>query len=113
MEEKERNKLIKNRKIHFNRWIIIAITYIILDLHFTLADALQAPRFITQPSSSSNIVSEGRTKILQCQATGYPQPTYKWIKDGEDLGEFSSEHFYRILNTRREDAGSYQCVAKK
>lgn len=49
---------------------------------------------------------------LYISITGYPQPTYKWIKDGEDLGEFSSEHFYRILNTRREDAGSYQCVAK-
>lgn len=42
MEEKERNKLIKNRKIHYNRWIIIAITYIILDLHFTLAGKRQS-----------------------------------------------------------------------
>uniref|UniRef100_A0A034VTL1 Protein sidekick n=1 Tax=Bactrocera dorsalis TaxID=27457 RepID=A0A034VTL1_BACDO len=29
---------------------------------------LQAPRFTTQPSSSGSIVSEGRTKILQCHA---------------------------------------------
>ncbi|XP_054261356.1 protein sidekick-like [Macrosteles quadrilineatus] len=76
------------------------------------AESLQAPRFITQPSGSSNIVSEGRTKILQCQALGYPQPQYRWLKDGVELGDFSTEHFYRIHNTRREDGGRYQCVAK-
>ncbi|XP_039293021.1 protein sidekick isoform X1 [Nilaparvata lugens] len=78
---------------------------------FTRTESLQAPRFITQPSSSTNIVSEGRTKILQCQALGYPQPQYRWIKDGVELGDFSSEHFYKILNTKREDGGSYQCIA--
>ena len=44
---------------------------------FILATAseLQAPRFITPPSSSgSSIVAEGRTKILQCQALGKPIP---------------------------------------
>lgn len=44
--------------------------------------------------------------------SGYPQPQYRWLKDGVELGDFSTEHFYRILNTRREDGGSYQCVAK-
>jgi protein sidekick len=43
---------------------------------------------------------------------GYPKPKYQWLKDGIALGEFSSEHFYRIHTTRREDAGSYQCVAQ-
>ena len=43
---------------------------------------------------------------------GYPQPQYRWLKDGVELGDFSTEHFYRILNTRREDGGSYQCVAR-
>lgn len=75
-------------------------------------ESLQAPRFITQPSSSSTYVSEGRTKILQCQALGYPQPQYKYLKDGEELGDFTTEHFYKIINTRREDGGAYQCLAK-
>lgn len=35
----------------------------------------QAPRFITHPSSSGSIVSEGRTKILQCHALGKSKPT--------------------------------------
>ncbi|KAK9504659.1 hypothetical protein O3M35_010943 [Rhynocoris fuscipes] len=43
---------------------------------------------------------------------GYPQPQYKWLKDGVELSDFTSEHFHRILNTRREDGGSYQCIAR-
>ena len=31
---------------------------------------MQAPRFVTQPSASASIVSEGRAKFLQCQAVG-------------------------------------------
>ncbi|XP_055915597.1 protein sidekick isoform X4 [Eupeodes corollae] len=73
---------------------------------------IQAPRFTTQPSSSGSIVSEGRTKILQCHALGYPQPMYRWLKDGLPVGDYSSSQYYRIHNTRREDAGSYQCIAK-
>lgn len=78
----------------------------------TLAENLQAPRFITQPSSASSIVSEGQIKILQCQALGQPQPQYRWLKDGVALNDFSSEYFYKILNIRKEDAGSYQCIAR-
>ncbi|XP_016982349.1 protein sidekick isoform X9 [Drosophila rhopaloa] len=73
---------------------------------------LQAPRFTTHPSSSGSIVSEGTTKILQCQALGYPQPSYRWLKDGVPVGDFSSSQFYRFHSTRREDAGSYQCIAR-
>ncbi|XP_050742506.1 protein sidekick isoform X7 [Drosophila biarmipes] len=73
---------------------------------------LQAPRFTTHPSASGSIVSEGSTKILQCHALGYPQPTYRWLKDGVPVGDFSSSQFYRFHSTRREDAGSYQCIAR-
>jgi hypothetical protein len=31
---------------------------------------MQSPRFVTQPSASASIVSEGRAKFLQCQAVG-------------------------------------------
>ncbi|XP_030078898.1 protein sidekick isoform X11 [Drosophila hydei] len=72
----------------------------------------QAPRFTTHPSSSGSIVSEGRTKILQCHALGSPQPTYRWLKDGIPVADYSSSQFYRIHITKREDAGSYQCIAR-
>uniref|UniRef100_A0A1I8MGE9 Uncharacterized protein n=1 Tax=Musca domestica TaxID=7370 RepID=A0A1I8MGE9_MUSDO len=100
-------------KIHL--WI--TLTIFVLCLHFDSCHSLdgqqlQPPRFTTQPSSSSSIVSEGRTKILQCHALGYPQPTYRWIKNGIPVGDFSPSQYMRILNTQREDAGSYKCIAK-
>lgn len=43
---------------------------------------------------------------------GYPQPQYRWLKDGIPLGEFSSERLHVIFNTRPADSGSYRCVAR-
>ena len=43
---------------------------------------------------------------------GYPQPEYRWMKDGSFQTEFSSEPVYKIQSIRREDAGVYQCVAR-
>lgn len=119
MEEKER---FRSGSRTFGLWNALPVKcyrrYLLTTVLLTIcqassaADVLQAPRFTMQPSSSDSIVSEGRTKILQCQAIGYPKPKYQWLKNGIALGEFSSEHFYRIHTTRREDAGSYQCVAQ-
>ncbi|KAL5276641.1 SDK2 family protein [Megaselia abdita] len=72
---------------------------------------LQPPRFTIQPSSAGPTVIERRNKILQCHALGYPQPVYKWLKDGIPLGD-SNNSFYKIDNATRQDAGSYQCIAK-
>ncbi|XP_062537067.1 protein sidekick isoform X3 [Armigeres subalbatus] len=73
---------------------------------------MQAPRFTTQPSSSGSMVNEGRTKILQCHALGYPQPMYRWLKNGVPVGDFDTSQYLKIQSTTREDAGSYQCLAK-
>ncbi|XP_062701371.1 protein sidekick isoform X4 [Aedes albopictus] len=73
---------------------------------------MQAPRFTTQPSSSGSMVNEGRTKILQCHALGYPQPMYRWLKNGIPVGDFDTSQYLKIQSTTREDAGSYQCLAK-
>ncbi|XP_011308943.1 protein sidekick isoform X2 [Fopius arisanus] len=78
----------------------------------TATESLQEPRFVTQPSGVSNILIESRTKILQCQARGYPQPKYRWFKDGVALSnELTSEPFWRIQSPKRKDAGVYYCVA--
>lgn len=37
---------------------------------------------------------------------------YRWLKDGIPMTDFTSGQYYRIQNTRREDAGSYQCIAR-
>ncbi|XP_067641974.1 protein sidekick isoform X2 [Eurosta solidaginis] len=98
-----------NLWITFGVWLLFSL---IDSCYSSDGPQLQAPRFTTQPSSSGSIVSEGRTKILQCHALGYPQPTYRWLKDGIPIGDFSSSQYYRLQKTRREDAGSYQCIAK-
>jgi len=92
--------------------LFVLLTVLMISTGRCGADELQAPRFITQPSASGSIVAVGRTKILQCQALGFPQPQYRWIKDGDFISGFSSEHFYKIQSVEREDAGSYQCIAK-
>lgn len=37
---------------------------------------------------------------------------YRWLKDGIPMTDFSTGQYYRITNTRRDDAGSYQCMAR-
>ena len=43
---------------------------------------------------------------------GFPQPEYRWMKDGVFISEYSSEHFYKIQNVTKEDTGKYQCYAR-
>lgn len=70
---------------------------------------IQAPRFTTSTSSTS-ISRLGTIKIMQCQAFGYPQLQYKWLKDGAPITDQSPESFYKILSARIEDEGSYRCI---
>lgn len=43
---------------------------------------------------------------------GFPQAEYLWVKDGQYLGEFSADHFYKIQYAKKSDAGQYQCIAR-
>ncbi|CAL4121706.1 unnamed protein product, partial [Meganyctiphanes norvegica] len=95
------------------------LTYLLMLLHVLAATsnaqgggAVQAPRFVGSQSSTESVVNEGHTKILQCQALGYPQPEYHWLKDGDPLGEFSGEHFFKISSVSRSDAGDYRCLVR-
>ena len=45
-------------------------------------------------------------------SAGFPQPQYRWLRDGDFISEFSSEHFYKIQSVQRSDAGRYQCIAR-
>lgn len=44
--------------------------------------------------------------------SGYPQPQYKWLKNGEVIRDLSTEQFLRLQSMRLSDAGVYQCVAQ-
>lgn len=39
-------------------------------IFYVFLESYQAPRFITQPTSTKNVIGEGQTKIIQCQALG-------------------------------------------
>ncbi|XP_055618243.1 protein sidekick isoform X3 [Toxorhynchites rutilus septentrionalis] len=97
-------------------WTLAAIALLCGGTQLSAVNAvepqMQAPRFTTQPSSSGSMVNEGRTKILQCHALGYPQPMYRWLKNGVPVGDFDTSQYLKIQTTTRDDAGSYQCLAK-
>ncbi|XP_063972668.1 protein sidekick isoform X2 [Diachasmimorpha longicaudata] len=99
-------------RMRFTTLLGIFVTVHLLATTGTATESLQEPRFVQQPSGVSNILIENRTKILQCQARGYPQPKYRWFKDGVALSnELTSESFWRIQSPKRKDAGVYYCVA--
>lgn len=102
---------VSNRSTLIRFGYLFAVT-ILVQSFSAQASSLQAPRFITQPSSSGTMATEGQIKILQCQAMGVPQPDYRWLKEGRYLGEFTNEHFYRIQGIRRQDGGEYRCIAR-
>ncbi|XP_067013442.2 protein sidekick isoform X2 [Anabrus simplex] len=118
MEENERlNYRQRTRKPRIqtmhNHLFLCSMLVSIIFSPFCSAETVQPPRFISQPSSASSIVPEHRTKILQCSALGHPKPQYQWLKDGVALSsDFSSDHYFKIYNTKREDAGIYQCIAR-
>ncbi|RVE63618.1 hypothetical protein OJAV_G00138080 [Oryzias javanicus] len=83
-----------------------------------VADALKdrPPPIIRQgPSNQTQVL--GGVSVLRCQASGDPEPTVTWRKNGANLlgkdPRFSLlEHgSLQIQNTRLSDAGLYTCVA--
>ncbi|XP_072943917.1 protein sidekick isoform X2 [Epargyreus clarus] len=110
MEERERVFEMGPKRL-FTTFLVL-LSFIQFTCTADTTAQMQPPRFSMQPSSSNSIVREGTTKILQCSAIGIPQPMYRWLKNGVPLGDYSSELFFKIHNTQRQDAGAYQCIAK-
>lgn len=110
MEELERWSKMNYNQYYGTFIILLFILHPTISLNSTVQ--MQPPRFSMQPSSSNSVVREGTTKILQCSAMGIPQPMYRWLRNGVPLSDYSSELFYKIHNTQRQDAGAYQCIAK-
>lgn len=61
----KRDNLDKTPASDLHKIVLIKQKYV-----FLFAEPLLEPRFITQPVNSGNILSENRTKFLQCQARG-------------------------------------------
>ena len=65
------------------------------------------PRIITQPQNITGVLFS--TVTLRCTAEGYPQPEYRWYKDGNRLATTSNSLVIEELRPR--DRGFYCCQA--
>ncbi|XP_056601741.1 netrin receptor DCC isoform X2 [Triplophysa dalaica] len=76
---------------------------------------LVPPQFLSYPS---NTYAHESTDIeMECAVTGNPQPTVRWVKNGEVV--IPSDYFQiveggnlQILGLVRSDEGFYQCIAE-
>ena len=62
------------------------------------------------------VTSQDKSTVFQCMASGSPEPTIVWLKDGNPL-DVTERHFFSaqdqlliIINTQPSDAGKYTCV---
>lgn len=66
-----------------------------------------APTISLQPAGMS--LQPGQQIILSVGATGHPQPTYQWKKDGTDIPGATSNNYLKS-NIATSDSGSYTVV---
>ncbi len=69
----------------------------------------QAPYFIYQPQSISNVV-EGGTASFTVIAGGSPPLTYQWLKDSTPISGATSTSIQFVNANRERDGGTYQVV---
>ncbi|XP_074248796.1 neogenin isoform X10 [Saimiri boliviensis] len=73
------------------------------------------PEFLKQPT---NIYAhESMDIIFECEVTGKPTPTVKWVKNGDmvipsDYFKIVKEHNLQVLGLVKSDEGFYQCFAE-
>ncbi|XP_051981424.1 netrin receptor DCC-like isoform X1 [Xyrauchen texanus] len=73
------------------------------------------PQFLNYPS---NMYAHESTDIeMECAVTGNPQPTVRWVKNGEvvipsDYFQIVDSGNLQILGLVRSDEGFYQCIAE-
>ena len=74
----------------------------------SVAVATSAPVFELQPVDQS--AAEGDDVVLSATATGQPQPTYQWLKDGSEISAATTADLSLVAVTPA-DSGSYTLVA--
>ncbi|XP_073725123.1 neogenin isoform X2 [Misgurnus anguillicaudatus] len=73
------------------------------------------PRFLTRPSNT--YAQESMDIIFECDVTGSPPPTVKWMKDGDtvipsDYFRIVKQHNLQVLGLVKSDEGFYQCLTE-
>ncbi|EPY83211.1 neogenin isoform 1, partial [Camelus ferus] len=73
------------------------------------------PEFLKRPT---NIYAhESMDIVFECEVTGKPTPTVKWVKNGDmvipsDYFKIVKEHNLQVLGLVKSDEGFYQCIAE-
>ncbi|XP_039579025.1 neogenin isoform X7 [Passer montanus] len=73
------------------------------------------PTFLRRPA---NIYAhESMDIVFECEVTGKPPPTVKWVKNGDvvipsDYFKIVKEHNLQVLGLVKSDEGFYQCIAE-
>ncbi|XP_062927136.1 neogenin-like isoform X2 [Mobula hypostoma] len=73
------------------------------------------PHFLKRPVSI--YAHESMDIVFECEVTGIPMPTVKWIKNGDmvipsDYFKIVNERNLQVLGLVKSDEGLYQCVAE-
>ena len=73
--------------------------------HLTLAEK-PTIRYPIDPRVSYN---EGSSVVLQCTATGVPDPDVRWIRDGYVRTSGTNTTYFTFSSIKKTDAGYYTC----
>ncbi|XP_031425401.1 neogenin 1a isoform X8 [Clupea harengus] len=73
------------------------------------------PQFLKKPVST--YAHESMDIIFDCEVTGSPAPTVRWVKNGDtvipsDYFKVIKEHNLQVLGLVKSDEGFYQCMAE-
>ena len=92
-------------------WLVVFEMFV-----FFLFIVRVAPQITTQPQVGS--VIEGDNVTLSCNASGNPEPTISWRRDGflvssgdQRISFEAGNRQLTITNVNRADSGEYLCVA--
>ncbi|KAK9506136.1 hypothetical protein O3M35_008126 [Rhynocoris fuscipes] len=77
---------------------------------------VRRPPVISDNSTRSRIVSEGQSVLLECYAGGFPMPKISWRRENNAIlptgGSLFRGNTLKINSVRKEDRGTYYCVAE-
>jgi neuronal growth regulator 1 len=77
---------------------------------------VRRPPFISDNSTRSVVVSEGEAVQMECYAGGYPPPRISWRRENNAIlptgGSIYRGNILKIKQIKKEDRGTYYCVAE-
>ncbi|CAH1958152.1 unnamed protein product [Acanthoscelides obtectus] len=77
---------------------------------------VRRPPFISDNSTRSVVVSEGEAVQMECYAGGFPPPRISWRRENNAIlptgGSIYRGNVLKIKAIRKEDRGTYYCVAE-